>query len=196
MKVSKTFVCVAMTLAQSAAVAAQAPQSPQSPQGAASSTQERNPNTAVTLIGCVESSAPTTFVLNVVEQPAASTAANRPAAEATAVGTAGATLVGQRVQLSATDEAGLKTHVGHKVEIRGALAPPAPASATGSSSTTAAASPMMRFTVNNVRMLDATCAPAGAAGASGAAPAPRPATPAQPQPPQQPQSEPQPRQER
>src|SRR5262245_24826053 len=124
MKVAKTFVCVAMTLALSAAVAAQAPQSPQSPQGAASSTQDRNANTTVTLIGCVESSAPTTYVLSVVEKPAASTAANRPAGEATAVGTSGATLVGQRVQLSATDEAGLKTHVGHKVEVRGALAPP------------------------------------------------------------------------
>ena len=200
---SKTFVCFAMTLALSAAVATQAPQSPQAP---TASTQDRNANTTVALIGCVESSTPTTYTLNVVEQPASTTAANRPAAEAAGqarageqtVGTTGATLVGQRLELSATEEASLKTHVGHKVEIRGTLMPPAAASATGSARTTASPTPMMRFTVNNVRMLENTCTPASASGGTSGAAAPRPAPPAQPQQPQpqQPPAEPQPRQER
>lgn len=198
MKGSKTFVCLAMGLALSAAVAAQAPQSPQ----ATTTSQDRNTNTTVALVGCVESSTPAAYVLNVVEQPASTTAANRPAAEAAGearpgdqtVGTTGATLVGQRVQLSATDEAILKTHVGHKVEIRGTLAPPAAATATGSARTTASPTPMMRFSVSNVRMLESTCTPAGPSASPAAAP--RPSSPAQPQQPQQPQSEPQPRQER
>jgi hypothetical protein len=192
MRGSKTFVCFAMTLAISAAVAAQAPQAPQ---GATASSQDRNANTTVTLIGCVEASAPTTYVLSVSEQPATNTAANRPAGEAAGqatVGTTGATLVGQKIQLNATDEAGLKTHVGHKVEIRGALSPNAAAPAAGSARPTGGA-PAMRLAVNNVRMLEMTCSPAGASAAPGtAAPAPRPSAPAQPQ---QPQPE-QPRQER
>lgn len=153
-----TTLCLAFAVTWTTAVGAQ--QRTQSGQSA------RDITPTVTLLGCVESNAPNTFVLNVVEPPAR---------------VAGATVVSQRVQLMGSARSNLGTHVGHKVEVTGTMVPQG---ATRGRARQPVAE--MRLNVSNLRMISAMCDPS----ASRPQTQPRSAAPAPQSPP-----EPQPQQE-
>lgn len=164
-------------------------------------TQARATASTVTLIGCLEPGTANQFVLNVIEHPgAAATQAQRQTITGTGrarvgetevgisgradiereqtAGTAGTSLVGQRVQLIGTQRT-LRAHAGHKVEITGTMTPRA--TARGREQQQPAAE--MRLNVRNVRMLAGTCEPVTgtAAGAATAAPSQTRSQPSQAQ---------------
>ena len=197
-----TTLCVATVFSCAVAATAQTPQAGQTQQtetqrqGTSTSGQTGQRETTPapqaqgragtsTFVGCVEKgSTANAFVLNVLEVPAA-TAGAQPQARAgqgnaQATGTAGSSMVGQRIELIGGNNVG--AHLGHKVEISGMVTPQG--NATGRPGLTGAAT--TRVNVSNLRMIDAKCEPAaatrGGAGASGTSgtrtsePAPAPGT--------------------
>jgi hypothetical protein len=181
-----TTMCVAVALGWAVATAAQTqqsgesnspgvsqPQTQQQPASPPSDREQARPTTqkpaepstqkpaeirgaanTTSFIGCVEKgSAPEQWVLNVTEMPSG----DQPRAGAGTAATAGASMVGQKVQLSGGTN--VSAHAGHKVEITGMLTPAAGA--------TPGRPAEPRMTVSNLKMISATCTPATAAPRSG-----------------------------
>ena len=157
----------------------QQPPSSQTEPRTTPSTQTRGVATSPSWIGCVEKgTTPNSYMLNVTERPSGAT------------GTVGTTAtgdvkVGEKVMLMGDSKANLSSHVGHKVEIKGTIAP----GIAGTAGTPGAAAKEPRVNVTDVRMIAATCTPApstpgtsgtgesGTAGTSGATSRPEPSQP-------------------
>ena len=150
-------------------------------------------------IGCVErGSGPNQWVLVVTEMPSGSASASsgtstpgqREGQVSGTAGAAGAGMVGQRVDLTGSNE--LSKHVGHKVEVTGMMTP-------RSSSPAAQANANANVNVKDVRMISTTCespsrtgGATGTGGSTGTTAKPDPSTPSRPSTPE-PQGKPDPR---
>jgi hypothetical protein len=183
------------------------PARPTTQKPADTSTQKpaeiRGAANTTSFIGCVEKgSAPEQWVLNVTEMASGAQATTggaataRPGDQARAgasgqtAATAGASMVGQKIQLSGGTN--VSAHAGHKVEITGMMTPAA--------GTAAGRAAEPRMTVSNLKMISATCTPATGAPRSGptgttgtsepAQPSPYPATPETPSKPSEPEQRP------
>jgi hypothetical protein len=185
-RVTTTICIAAAAAAWSVAPSAQTPEKPETTQQRQARPQARQAPRTVALVGCVEEgTTPTTFVLDVKEQPTAS--ATQPGSrtadqqqtrtesrQAQATGTTGTDLVGQRVQLIGSRQTNLREHAGHEVEVTGRMAPQRPAPQRSGQATGET-----RFMVQRVRHIASTCTPAsGTRGTTGVTePEPQPATP-------------------
>jgi hypothetical protein len=140
------------------------PDPQQQPRTPAERPQVKAADETVTLTGCLAAGdQPNTFKLTDIR------AADKMAAQpGEMVGTTGIK-TGEAIQLTGTDEAKLKGHVGHTIEVTGMLVPrkegdpgaPATPEAARPDAPAAKEKADMRLNVKSFKHVDATCPPAG-----------------------------------